>query len=175
MNDRRRVPRHAGGAGRTRCRSGAGNGWAPRSAPGHRDPSAAAVVRVRVGREPVPRPVVAEAHERTARSVVARDEPPNIPIEVPARLNEHVVDPHLDTVPVDPCVLSVAVVPIPMNPNPSRTVPDLLGARRDPRRRWRSRRGGDGLRLLHHDEDLPVDFRGRSRFRFHDWVGRRFH
>jgi len=112
----------------------------------------------------MPRPVVPEADVRAARSVVAGDEPPDVPIEIPARMDEHVIDSHLDAVPIDPGVLSAAVVPIPMDPNPGRTVPDLRVAGRDHRRWGRLCRGGDGLWFLHHDDGLLLDLRGRSRF-----------
>jgi len=174
MDDRGGMLRYTGDAGHARRRCGTGNRGAHRSAPGHWDRSTAAVVRTRVGREPMPWSVVPKAYVRVAWSVVAGDEPPDVPIEVPTRMNEHIVDSHLDAVPIDPSVLSVAVVPVPMDPNPGRAVLDLLVARRDPRRRRRLHRGGDGLWFLHHDDGLPLDFRGRARFRFYDHVARRF-
>ena len=128
------------------------------------------VVRIRVRREPVPRSKVPVGHKHSARPVVTRNEPPDVPVEVPARRDEHVVHAFLDAVPVDPNVLPIAVVPISVDPNPARTVEHRIIVRHDPRRRRRFRAGGDGLGLLHDDDRLAFVLRRRPRFRFDDRV-----
>lgn len=120
----------------------------------------------------MPRSVVTKSDVRAARPVVARDEPPDVPVEVPARMDEHVVHADLDAVPFDPGVVSVAIVPIPMHPNPTWALLRLLVARSDLRRRRRLCRGGDGRWLRHHEHCLSLELGRRSRFGFQYRVSR---
>jgi hypothetical protein len=126
-----------------------------------------------VGGIPVPRAIVSKTDVDAARSIVSGDEPPHTPVVVPARLHENVVHAFDDAVPVYPDVITIAVGPIRIDPNPLGTTGHGLFDN-DRSRRWRrGLRGGRGLGLLNDDDRLPVDVFGRAGLRLDDHVGRR--
>lgn len=143
-----------------------------RHAPVHRGGMAPPVVRTVVWRIPLPRSVIPEADVDAARSIVARHKPPDARVEIPARLNEHVVHTLHDAVPVHPDVLAVAISPVPIDPDRPRT-PDL-GLHDDDRLRGRRRvfRSCNRLRLLNDDHRLTADLLGRALLGFDHHVGR---
>jgi hypothetical protein len=156
-------------------------GWRPRvnarrssrHAPVHRDGMAPPVVRVVVRRIPLPRSVIPEAHIDAARSIVARHKPPDARVEIPARLNEHVVHTLHDAVPVHPDVLTVAICPVPVDPDRPRT--SDLGLHDDDRLRGGRRvlRRCNRFRLLNDDHRLATDLLRRALLGFDHHVGRR--
>jgi hypothetical protein len=88
-------------------------------------------------------------------------------------MHEDIVHPLHDAVTVHPNVLAVAVVPIPVDPNPARAGRNLL---RDHHGLWRRRglqRRGGGGGLLHDDHRLAVDLLRRAFLGFDDHVGGR--
>jgi hypothetical protein len=126
-----------------------------------------------IGRIPVPGSVVAEAHIDTPRSIVTGHEPPYVRVEIPARLDEDVVHPLDDAVPVDPKVIAVAVGPVAVDPDRPWALHlglhhhDRLRSRRCLLRR-RQRFG-----LLNDDHRFAVDDLGGAVIGFDDHVGRR--
>lgn len=139
----------------------------------NRHPTMPVVERVVVRREPMPRPVVPKADPHTPRSIVSGDEPPHVRVEIPPRMHEDIVHPFCDAVPVHPEVLSIGVVPVPINPNrPGAVRNGLL----DHDRPWRRRcllGCHDGLRLLNDDHRLSIDLLGRAFLGLDDHIGRR--
>jgi hypothetical protein len=88
-------------------------------------------------------------------------------------MHEDIVHPLHDAVTVHPNVLAVAVVPIPVDPNPARAGRNLL---RDHHGLWRRRGlqrcgGRDGL--LDDDHRLAIDLLRRAFLGFDDHVGNR--
>ena len=139
----------------------------------YRNRVARAVVRMKVRRVPVPGTKVTKADVHTVGSVVPRHEPPNVRVVVPARMHEDIVHTLDDAVPVHPEVLTIAVGPVPVDPNSFGTTQNGLLHHDGPRRWWRCLRSGDGLRLLHDDHRLAVDLLGRPGFGLDDHVRRR--
>jgi hypothetical protein len=88
-------------------------------------------------------------------------------------MHEHIVHPLDDAVAIYPKVPAVAVVPIPIDPNPARARRNLLLGHDGPGRRWGLLRGSDGLGLLDDDHGLAVDLLRRAFLGFDDHVGRR--
>jgi len=74
-------------------------------------------------------------------------------------MHKDILDPLHDAVAVDPNVFTVAVVPIPVDPNPARADRNLLLGRDDLGRRWGVQCGSDGLGLLDDDHGVPVNLR----------------
>lgn len=109
--------------------------------------------------EPVPGSKVAKADVHTARPVIAGHKPPNAIVEIPSRMDKDIVDELRDAATVDPNVFAVAVVPIPVDPNPARADRNLLLGHDDLRRRWGVHCGSDGLGLLDDDHGVPVNLR----------------
>ena len=134
---------------------------------------ARAVVRMVIGRVPMPGSVVAESHIDTPRSIVAGHEPPHARVVVPARLHEDVVHALDDAVPVDPNVITVAVGPVAVDPDRPRALHLGLHDHDRLRRRRRLLRGCQGLGLLNDDHRLAVDDLGGAVLSFDDHVGRR--
>jgi hypothetical protein len=128
---------------------------------------------VEVWREPVPRTVVSEAYVHATRPVVTGHEPPNVGVEVPARLDENVVHTLNDAVSIHPDVVTVAVTPISVHPNASGAQVDRLF---DDYSAWRGRRlrgRGDRLGLLNDDDRLPVDLLCLPVFFLDHYIGAR--
>jgi hypothetical protein len=74
-------------------------------------------------------------------------------------MDKDIVDELRDAATVDPNVFAVAVVPIPVDPNPARADRNLLLGHDDLRRRWGVHCGSDGLGLLDDDHGVPVNLR----------------
>ena len=110
-----------------------------------------------IWRVPVPRSVVAEPDVNTPRPIVAGHEPPNIRVEIPARLDEHVVHPLDDAVTIDPKVLAISVGPIAVDPDRSRALHLGLHDHDRLRRRRRLLRSRQRLRLLDDDHRVAID------------------
>ena len=161
----------AAGGSWDRCRS---NGRRPaRNAPVHGHRMTPAVVWMMVRREPVPRAKVSKAGVHAERSIVSGHEPPNARVVIPSRLHEDIVHAFDDTVTVHPKVLTIAVGPVPIDPNPFGTTDDGLLLHDGPRRRRRGLRGRDGLGLLNDNDSLAADLLGRAGLGLDDHVGRR--
>ncbi len=117
--------------------------------------------------------IVPKAHPHAARSVVAGHEVPDRAVEVPARVNEHVVRARRNVVPRDPDVFACAVVPIAIHPDG----PGIgrLGLLDDHSHGLRGGfcSGSCGLGLLNDDHRLSLDLLGRALPLFdHDVRGR---
>jgi len=132
-----------------------------------------AVIRMMVRREPMPWPIVSKADVHAERSIVSGHEPPNARVVIPSRLHEDIVHAFHDAVTVHPKVLTIAVGPIPIDPNPFGTTDDWLLLHDGPRRRRRGLGGRDGLGLLNDNDSLAVDLLGRAGLRLDDHIGRR--
>ena len=143
-----------------------------RHAPVHRDGMAPPVVGVEVRRIPLPRATIPEAHVDAARSIVSGHKPPDARVEIPARLNEHVVHTLHDAVPVHPDVLAVAISPVPVDPDRTRT--SDLGLHDNDRLRGGRGvlRGCNRFRLLNDDHGLATDLLRRALLGFDHDVGR---
>jgi len=126
-----------------------------------------------VRREPEPGSEVAEANIHAAGPIVTGHEPPNAPVEIPSRMYEDIVDAFHDAVAIHPNVLAVAVVPIPVDPNPARAGRNLCLSHDGPWGRRGVLRGGDGFGLLDDKHGLPVNLLRRAFLRFDNHVGRR--
>jgi len=87
-------------------------------------------------------------------------------------MHEDIVHAFHDAVPVHPEVLSVGVVPVPIDPNRPGTTRNGLLDHDSPwcRRRLLGRR--DGLRLLDDDDRLSIDLLGRAFLGLDDHIGR---
>ncbi len=133
---------------------------------------ARAVVRLVIGRIPVPGAIVAEAHIDTPRSIVAGHKPPDVRVVVPARLDEDIVHPLDDAVPVDPKVLAAAIGPVAVDPDRPGAL--HLGLHDDDRLRSRRRllRGCQRLGLLNDDYRVAVYDLGGAVLGFNDHVRR---
>jgi hypothetical protein len=88
-------------------------------------------------------------------------------------MHEYIVDTLHDAVPFHPHVVTVAVGPVPVDPDPFGTTGNGL-LHHDGPRRWRCCLGGRrGLRFLNHDDRLSVDLLLRAGLGLDDYVGRR--
>jgi hypothetical protein len=85
-------------------------------------------------------------------------------------MHKDILDALHDAVAVDPNVFTVAVVPIPVDPNPARADWNLLLDHNDLWRRWGLLRGSDGFGLLDDDHGLPIDLLGRTFVGFDDHI-----
>jgi len=134
---------------------------------------AGAVIRMMIGRIPVPGSVVAEAHIHAPGSIVAGHEPPDIRVEIPARLDEDVVHPFDDAVPVDPKVFTVGIGPVAIDPDRPGAL--HLGLHdHDRLRSWRRLLcGRQRLRFLNDNHRIAVDDLGGAVLGFDDHIGRR--
>jgi hypothetical protein len=121
----------------------------------------------------MPRSVVAEADPNAARSVVAGDEPPNVRVIVPTWVHEDVVHPFDDAVAVNPDVLTVRIAPIAVDPDASLASRGGLVHGHHAPRRWRYVGCSHGLRLLDHDDRLPLDLLRDTFLDLDDHVARR--
>jgi len=88
-------------------------------------------------------------------------------------VHEDIVDPFHYAVTIYPEVLAVAVVPIPIDPNPARADRNLLPGNDHLGWRWSLPGSGDGLGLLDDDHRLAVDLLRRAFLGFDDHVGGR--
>ena len=132
-----------------------------------------AVIRMEVGRVPMPRAPVAEADVHATRTIVAGNKPPNVGVEIPTRVHEHVADTLDDAVTVDPDIVAVTVGPVTIDPDPARADGDRL-LDHDRFRRRRSLLGDcERLGLLNHDDGFALDLLTGAVLGFDDDVGRR--
>jgi len=86
-------------------------------------------------------------------------------------MHEDVVHAFHDAVPVHPDVVSVAVRPVPVDPNPIATNHAGLFHHDGPRGRWSLLGHRKRLGLLNDDDRLPIDFLGLSVFGVDDHIG----
>jgi hypothetical protein len=86
-------------------------------------------------------------------------------------MHEDVVHAFDDAVPLHPKVLAIAVVPIPVDPNPPRTSGDRVLNLHGLWRRRRMLGGRDRLRLLNDDHGFAVDLFGLTFLGLDDHVG----
>jgi hypothetical protein len=87
-------------------------------------------------------------------------------------MHEHVADPFDDAVPFDPNVVTIAIAPVPIDPDPFGTNGYGLLEHDSPRRRRCGLGGGHRLRLLHYDDRLPLDLLSRAGLGLDDYIGR---
>jgi hypothetical protein len=121
----------------------------------------------------MPRAIVAEADVDAPRSIVAGHEPPNVRVIIPARLHEDIIHAFHDAVSVHPNVVTIAVRPIPVDPDGAGTKGHRLLDHDGLRGRWCLLGSRDGLGLLNDDDGFAVDLLGCAVFGFDDHIGRR--
>ncbi len=126
-----------------------------------------------IRRVPVPGSVVAKAYIDTPWSIVTGHEPPDVRVEIPARLDEDIVHSFDDAVPVDPKVIAVAIGPVAVDPDRPGALHLGLHHHDGLRSRRCLLRRRQRLGLLNDDHRLAVDDLGGPVLGFDDHVGRR--